>query len=88
VRFVRDAYALPAASEPQLASIEQVLRSLERERAERIKAQRAHAAPQPPAHRVAGVDAPAGVPLRTRRTRGARWLRGRRQASSPFTPTG
>jgi uncharacterized membrane protein len=88
VRFVRDAYALPAASEPQLASIEQVLRSLELERAERIKAQRAHAAPQPPAHRVAGVDAPAGVPLRTRRTRGARWLRGRRQASSPFTPTG
>jgi uncharacterized membrane protein len=88
VRFVRDAYALPAASEPQLASIEQVLRSLELERAERIKAQRAHAAPQPPAHRAAGVDAPAGVPLRTRRTRGARWLRGRRQASSPFTPTG
>jgi len=77
VRFVRDAYGLPAASEEQLARIEQVLRSLELERAERIKAQRAHAAPPPPAHRAAGTDAPAGVPLRTRRTSGARWLRGR-----------
>jgi uncharacterized membrane protein len=78
VRFVRDAFQLPAATEPQLASIERTLQSLELERAERIKAQRAHAAPAAPAHRAAGEDELAGVPLRTRRTRGARWVRGRR----------
>ena len=37
VRFVRDAYALPAASDAQVARIEAVLRSLELERAERIR---------------------------------------------------
>jgi uncharacterized membrane protein len=83
VRFVRDAYELPAATEQQLSRIEQTLRSLELERAERIKAQRAHVAPPPPAHRAAGTEAAAGVPLRTRRTRGARWLRGRRPAVAP-----
>jgi uncharacterized membrane protein len=86
VRFVHDAYGLPGASDAQLDRIDQQLRSLELERAQRIKAERAHAAPRPPAHRAAGVDAPAGVPLRTRRTRGARWLRGRRQAHPPSTP--
>jgi len=85
VRFVRDAYALPAASDAQVARIEQVLRSLELERAARIKAQHGQAVPPPPAHRPAEVDAAAGVPLRTRRTRGARWLRGRRQGQSPST---
>ena len=88
VRFVRDAYDLPDASEAQLDRVDQQLRSLELERADRIKAQHAHAAPQPPAHRAAGVDAPAGVPLRIRRTRGARWVRGRRQEHSLSTPTG
>ena len=88
VRFVHDAYGLPEASDAQLDRIDQQLRSLELERAQRIKAQHAHAAPQPPAHRAAGVDAPAGVPLRTRRTRGARWLRGRRRGHPPSTPTG
>jgi uncharacterized membrane protein len=78
VPFVQDAYQLPPASEQQLGRIEQTLVSLELDRAERIKAQRAHAAPPPPAHRAAGADAAAGVPLRTRRTRGARWLRGQR----------
>jgi hypothetical protein len=73
-RFVRDAYALPAASEQQLDRIEQILRSLELERAERIKAQDPQGAPTAPAHRTGDVSA-AGVPLRTRRTRGARWLR-------------
>ncbi|HJW59200.1 MAG TPA: hypothetical protein VJ931_06155, partial [Actinomycetota bacterium] len=86
VRFVRDAYALPAASDAQVAGIEAVLRSLELERAARIKAQHGHAAPPPPAHRAAG-DAQAGVPLRHRRTRGARWLRGRQRGPAP-TPTG
>jgi uncharacterized membrane protein len=85
VRFVRDAYDLPAATEQQLSRIEQTLRSLELERAERIKAQRAHAAPPAPAHRTADQDALAGVPLRTRRTRGARWVRGR-QTRRPVAP--
>jgi Alpha/beta-hydrolase family len=78
VRFVHDAFQLPAATEQQLASIEQTLQSLELERAERIKAHRAEAAPAAPAHRAADQDALAGVPLRTRRTRGAQWVRGRR----------
>jgi uncharacterized membrane protein len=78
VRFVADAYQLPPASEEQLGRIEQTLVSLELERAERIKAERAHAAPPAPMHRAAGADAAAGVPLRTRRTGGARWLRGQR----------
>jgi uncharacterized membrane protein len=83
VRFVQDAYPFPAATEQQLDRIEQTLVSLELDRAERIKAQRAHAAPPAPAHRAAAQDTLAGVPLRTRRTRGARWLRGRRPAISP-----
>jgi Alpha/beta-hydrolase family len=87
VRFVRDAYALPAASDAQLDRIDQQLRSLELERSQRIKAEHAHAAPQPPAHRAPGADAAAGVPLRTRRTQGARWLRGRRQDQPLSTPT-
>jgi uncharacterized membrane protein len=77
VRFVQDAYQLPGASQQQLDRIEQILRSLELERAQRIKAQRGHAAPPAPAHRAADQDAPAGVPLHTRRTRGARWVQGR-----------
>jgi uncharacterized membrane protein len=87
VRFVRDACALPAASDAQVDRIDQQLRSLEHERSQRIKAEHAHAAPQPPTHRAAGADAAAGVPLRTRRTQGARWLRGRRQDQPPSTPT-
>jgi uncharacterized membrane protein len=83
VRFVRDAYQFPAATEQQLGRIEQTLASLELERAERIKAQRAHLAPPAPAHRAAGMDAVGGVPLRTRRTGGARWLRRRRAEVLP-----
>jgi Alpha/beta-hydrolase family len=45
VRFVHDAYGLPEASDAQLDRIDQQLRSLELERAQRIKAQHAHAAP-------------------------------------------
>ena len=77
VRFVHDGFQLPAATEQQLASIQQILQSLELERAERIKALHAQAAPPAPAHRAVDQDALAGVPLRTRRTGGARWLRGR-----------
>jgi uncharacterized membrane protein len=72
--FVRDAYGLPAASDEQLERIEQVLRSLELERTERIRAEHASAAPPAPAHRdkLAG-----GVPLRSRRAPGTPWLPGR-----------
>jgi hypothetical protein len=73
VRFVRDAYGLPPAGEEQLARIERTLRSLELERAERIKARDPAAAPTAPVHRTDDGGSPAGVPLRTRRTRGARW---------------
>jgi Alpha/beta-hydrolase family len=82
VRFVQDAYRLPAASEQQLGRIEQTLVSLELERAERIKAQHAQAAPTPPALRAGDGASRAGVPLRTRRTRGARWGQ-RRPAQHP-----
>jgi uncharacterized membrane protein len=84
VRFVRDAYGLPAATEEQLGRIEETLRSLELERAQRIKAQHPHAAPTPPAHRTGEGASRAGVPLRTRRTRGARWSQ-RRPAPHPDT---
>jgi hypothetical protein len=84
VRFVRDAYGLPAANEQQLSRIEATLRSLELERAERIKAQHPHAAPTPPAQRAGDGGSSAGVPLRIRRTRGARWSQ-RRPAHHPDT---
>jgi uncharacterized membrane protein len=64
-RFVRDAYDLPA-TESQLARIEQVLRSLELERAQRITAEQPHAAPPAPAHRSGGDTMRAGVPFRSR----------------------
>jgi uncharacterized membrane protein len=70
--FVRDAYGLAEATDAQLERIEQVLRSLEFERNERIQAEAAHAAPPAPADRdnLAG-----GVPLRSRRAPGTPWLR-------------
>jgi uncharacterized membrane protein len=86
VRFVRDAYDLPAATDQQLAGIEAALRSLELERAQRINAPDPQAAPPAPAHRTPDHDSPAGVPLRTRRTPGARWFRGRRRALSGDDP--
>jgi uncharacterized membrane protein len=87
VRFVRDAYALPDATDSQISRIEQVLRSLELERAARIKAQPGHAAPPPPAHRTGDGASAAGVPLRTPRTPGARWAL-RRPAHQPDTASG
>jgi uncharacterized membrane protein len=75
-RFVRDAYRLPG-SESQLARIEQVLQSMELERAERIKAGSASTSPPVPARGSAGNNIRAGIPLRSRRTSGARWIRRR-----------
>jgi uncharacterized membrane protein len=77
VRFVRDAYRLPGATEPQLGRIDQTLRSLELERAQRIKARDPQAVPTAPAHRTDDRATRAGVPLRTRRTRGPQWRRRR-----------
>jgi len=73
-QFVRDAYGLPDATDAQLARIEEVLRSLEVERAERIKAADAKGAPPAPAHRSdRGLS--GGVPLRDRRAPRAQWRR-------------
>jgi len=85
VRFVQDAYRLPPASKEQLDRIEETLRSLELERAQRIKARNPDAAPAAPVHRTSDGASRAGVPLRTRRTRGARWSQ-RRPARRPDTP--
>jgi hypothetical protein len=83
VRFVQDAYGLPAATEEQLGRIEETLRSLELERAERIKARDPQAAPPAPAQRTGDGALEGGVPLRTRRTRGARWSQPRRSQPRP-----
>jgi uncharacterized membrane protein len=83
VRFVRDAYGLPAATEEQLGRIEETLRSLELERAERIKARDPQVAPPAPAQRTGDGALEGGVPLRTRRTRGARWSQPRRSQPRP-----
>jgi hypothetical protein len=58
VRFVRDAYGLPPASEEQLARIEEILRSLELERAQRIKAR--DPPPLLPRRCIARATAPPG----------------------------
>jgi uncharacterized membrane protein len=65
--FVRDAYGLPDASDEQLDRIEQVLRSLEFERNERIQAERGHAAPPAPADRAGRDSLAGGVPVRSRK---------------------
>jgi hypothetical protein len=73
--FVRDAYGLPEATDEQLARIEQVLRSLEFERNERIMAEGAHTAPPAPAQRADRDHLAGGVPLRSRQGPGRPWMR-------------
>jgi hypothetical protein len=75
--LVGDAYRLPDATEEQLDRIERTLRTLELERAERIKAEHSQAAPPAPAQRSGGDRVRGGVPLRSPRTPGPRWI-GRR----------
>jgi uncharacterized membrane protein len=89
LRFVRDAYRLPPVTDEQLQRIESTLVSLELERAERVKAEHANAAPPAPAQRKDGERAAGGVPLRTNRTGGAPWLRSllRRQGQAPADVT-
>ncbi len=80
-RFVRDAYDLPATGS-QLERIEQLLRSLERERAQRITAEHPQAAPPAPAHRSDGDAMRAGVPFRSRQPVGVRLRRREGRQSS------
>jgi uncharacterized membrane protein len=84
-RFVRDAYGFPAATDAQLTRIEEILPVRARERAERI---RTGPVPEPaaaPAHRPDGPTLRAGVPLRTQRPPGARWVRRRQIKPHPAT---
>src|SRR4029450_9288301 len=60
----------PEATDAQLERIEQVLRSLEFERNERIQAERAHAAPPAPGDRASRDDLAGGGPPRSRRAPG------------------
>jgi uncharacterized membrane protein len=83
-RVVREAYRLPEVGETQMQRIEDALRRLELDRAARITSSSQEGSPLPPMHRVEGDGrrVAGGVPLRVRRTRGARWLRGRRASTT------
>ena len=75
-RFVRDAYQLPATSEEQTVRVDEMLKTLELERAERIKALAAETAPPAPSQREEdGTRRVAGVPIAAKRTAGAGTLR-------------
>jgi uncharacterized membrane protein len=84
-RFVRDAYGLAAATDAQLTRIEQTLRSLDLKRAEQAAAPRADALAAVRRPRSEDDNVRGGVPLRTRRTPGARWTA--RRAPIPWTKT-
>jgi uncharacterized membrane protein len=75
-RFVRDAYDFTAATDAQLANVERALRALEIERAENIAAKRSYA-PSTSMAVSSSDNLRGGVPLRDRRTPGARWVRRR-----------
>jgi uncharacterized membrane protein len=76
-RVVRDAYALPPVTQPQLEQVEATLRRLEVERAERIAATAGQTPPPAPAQQAqeSYPQLVGGVPLRPRRTRTSRWRR-------------
>jgi hypothetical protein len=84
-RFVSDAYGLAAATDAQLTRIEQTLRSLDLKRAEQAPAPRADALAPVRRPRSDDDNVRGGVPLRTRRTPGARWTA--RRAPIPWTKT-
>jgi len=71
-RMVHAAYHLPPVSDEQMARIEEALRSLELERAERIKAKPSDTPPPAPAQRTETGEL-AGVPLLEPRAEGAQW---------------
>ena len=76
-RFVRDTYDFPIATDTQLANVEKVLRSLELERADNLAAKRTYAPSSTPGRVGSSNNLRGGVPLRERRTSGARWVRRR-----------
>ena len=76
-------YGLPEASDEQLDRIEQVLRSLEFERNERIQAEGTHAAPPAPPTAPAATTSPAGCPCGAGGPRDALAAPGRRPQARP-----
>ena len=74
-RFVLNGLGLPHASDDQMDAVEGSLRSLELDRAERIKAEHADVAPPAPSQMENGQRVVGGVPLRGSRTSGAKWLK-------------
>jgi len=74
-RFVLDGLDLPDATEDQIQAVEDALRSLEIERAERIKAEHIETAPPAPAQTHKGQRVVGGVPLYGTRTSGAQWVK-------------
>jgi uncharacterized membrane protein len=71
-RMVHAAYQLPEVTPEQMANVEEALRKLEMERADRIAAKSADVAPPTPSQK-AQPDAIGGVPMVQPRTRGAQW---------------
>jgi uncharacterized membrane protein len=82
-RFVRDAYQLPATSEEQTVRVDEMLKTLELERAERIKALAAETAPPAPSQREDGERRVAGVPLVAKKSRGASWRKSLSRGTLP-----
>jgi len=78
--FVRSAYGFPAATDEQLARVQEVLQERERERAVRI---RSGTVASVPARRAEGPEMQAGVPIRGQRLPGARWVRRRQVKPHP-----
>jgi uncharacterized membrane protein len=74
-RFVLKGLGLPKTTDAQLEAVEDSLRSLELDRAERIKAEHADVAPPAPSQLADGKRVVAGVPLYGSRTSGAKWLK-------------
>jgi uncharacterized membrane protein len=74
-QFVLKGLGLPATTDAQMESVEASLRSLELDRAERIKAEHADVAPPAPSQVANGKRVVSGVPLYGKRTSGAKWLK-------------
>lgn len=74
-QFVLKGLGLPKTSDTQMEAVESALRSLELDRAERIKAEHADVAPPAPSQVEGGQRIVAGVPLHGKRTSGAKWLK-------------
>jgi uncharacterized membrane protein len=74
-QFVLKGLGLPKTTDAQMEAVESALRSLELDRAERIKAEHSDVAPPAPSQIADGKRVVAGVPLYGKRTSGAKWLK-------------